>query len=117
MAAEEPAKVEGGEEPVPKLPRGRGLKLSGPEIFRIVMTAGMLIAIIALAGPCGRAVSTFVMRFDNGSSAGSAMPKPDNVTPQPTTKGVMLRGDMTEDERRQAIERARAESAGSGSAH
>ncbi len=101
------------EEEVPKLPRGRGFKFSGPEIFRIVMTLGLLIAIIALAGPCSRAVSTFVMRFDNGSNAGSAMPKPDNVTPQPEVKGVMIRGDMTDEERRQAIEKARAEAAGS----
>src|SRR3954467_11991725 len=98
----------GDEEEVPKLPRGRGLKLSGPEIFRIIMFAAMLVAIIALAGPCGRAVSGFVMRFDNNGS-GSAVQKPMTAPP----KGVMIRGDMTDDERKQAIERARSEASGS----
>ena len=98
-------------EEVPKLPRGRGLKLSGPEIFRIIMFAAMLVAIIALAGPCGRAVSGFVMKFDNkGSGSGSAA-----HTPVPPPKGVMIRGDMTDEERKQAIERARNEANGSGS--
>ena len=97
------------EEEVPKLPRGRGLKLSGPEIFRIVMFAAMLVAIIALAGPCGRAVSGFVMRFDNKGS-GSAAAK---ANPAPVPSGVMLRGDMTDEERKQAVEKARAEAAGS----
>jgi hypothetical protein len=101
------------DEEVPKLPRGRGLKLSGPEIFKILITVGMLVAIIVLAKPCSNAVSNFVMRFDNGSNAGSQMPKPEKLTPPP--KGVMLRGDMTDEERRQAIERARAAAAGSGS--
>lgn len=101
------------EEEVPKLPRGRGLKLSGPEIFRIIMFAAMLVAIIALAGPCGRAVSGFVMRFDHsGSGSGSAAQKP-NTAPPP--KGVMIRGDMTDEERKAAIERARTEASGSGS--
>lgn len=99
------------EEEVPKLPRGRGLKLSGPEIFRIVMFAAMLVAIIALAGPCGRAVSGFVMRFDNKGS-GSAAQKV-NMTPATPPNGVMLRGDMTDEERKQAVEKARAEAAGS----
>lgn len=98
------------EEEVPKLPRGRGLKLSGPEIFRIVMFAAMLVAIIVLAGPCGRAVSGFVMRFEN-SGSGSAQ----KVNTAPPPKGVMLRGDMTDDERKAAIERARSEASGSGS--
>ena len=93
------------EEPVPKLPRGRGIKLTGPEVVRVVMTLAMLVAIIVLAKPCGDAVSRFVMRFDNGSSAGSQMPKPNNVTAPEPPHGVMIRGDMTEEERKQAIER------------
>jgi hypothetical protein len=102
------------EEPVPKLPRGKGIKLSGPEILRIVITAGMLVAIIVLARPCGEAVSKFMTRFDNGS-ASQQMPKPDKVAPQQPVNGVMLRGDMTDEERQKAIERARAAAAGSGS--
>jgi hypothetical protein len=100
------------EEPVPKLPRGRGIKLSGPEIVRICITAALLVAIIVLAEPCGNAVSNFMMRFDNGS-ASKKMPKPETVTsPQ---QGVLLRGDMTDEERKAAIERARAAAGSAGS--
>ena len=90
------------DEEVPKLPRGKGLKLSGPEIVRICITGALLVAIIVLAKPCGTAVSNFMMRFDNGSAA------------KPLPKGELLRGDMTDEERKAAIERARA-AAGSGS--
>ena len=103
------------EEPVPKLPRGKGIKLSGPEILRVVITAGLLVAIIVLARPCGEAVSKFMTRFDNNGSASAQMPKPDKVVPQQPTNGVLLRGDMTDEERQKAIERARAAAAGSGS--
>ena len=60
-------------EPVPKLPRGRGLKFSGPELFRIAITIALLVAVVVLTKPCSHAVSTFVMGFD-GSAAGSAKP-------------------------------------------
>ena len=86
---------------VPKLPRGKGIRLSGPEIVRICITAALLVAIIVLAKPCGNAVGNFIQRFDNGSGSGSA-----TVTKQP--KGELLRGDMTDEERKAAIERARA---------
>ncbi|SRR5258706_9831045 len=108
MAAPDPDEV-------PRLPRGRGIKLSRPEMFRIAMTLGLLIALIVLAKPCSDAVSKFVMRFDNGSNQGSQMPKPDKLVPPPPTEGVLIRGDMSEDERKAAIERARAAAAGSGS--
>jgi hypothetical protein len=58
----------GDSEPVPKLPRGRGMKFSGVELFRIATTLGLLIALIVLTKPCSKAVSTFVMGFD-GSAA------------------------------------------------
>ncbi len=107
---------------MPRLPRGRGLKLSGPEIFRILLTFGMLVAILVLAKPCGDAVSKFVMHFDNGSAA-SAMPKPGQVdkpaaAPAPElgsdSQYVHLRPGMTDDEVKAAIEEAkRKQSAGS----
>ncbi len=56
-------------EPVPKLPRGRGMKFSGPEMFRIAITIALLVAVVVLTKPCSHAVSTFVMGFD-----GSAKP-------------------------------------------
>jgi hypothetical protein len=96
------------DEEVPKLPRGKGLKLSGPEIVRICITGALLVAIIVLARPCGTAVSNFMMRFDNGSGSGSA-----SAAKQP--RGELLRGDMTDEERKAAIERERARAAAAGS--
>ncbi|MGE5186873.1 MAG: hypothetical protein ACM31C_32705 [Acidobacteriota bacterium] len=117
------------EDEIPKLPRGRGLKLSGPEIFRILLTFGMLVAILVLAKPCGDAVSKFVMHFDNGSAA-SAMPsigssrersgagQVDKPAPAPAlgsdSQYVHLRPGMTDDEVKAAIEQAkRKQAAGS----
>jgi hypothetical protein len=101
-------------EPVPKLPRGRGLKLSGPELFRIAITLAMLIAVIALTRPCARSVSSFVMGFD-GSAKGSAMPKPGTVdVPKPpagSDQYEALRPGMTDEEVKAAIERAKAKAA------
>lgn len=101
-----------GDEPVPKLPRGRGIKLSSPEVFRILLTGGLLVAIIVLTHPCANAVSSFVTSFDNGSagSAAAAMPKPDNVRPpEPDdTTYVRLRPGMTDEQVKAAIDEARA---------
>jgi hypothetical protein len=67
-------------EPVPKLPRGRGIKLSGPEVVRILITLATLVAVIVLAKPCGDAVGRFVGNFGSGgSAASSAMPRPGTV--------------------------------------
>ncbi len=115
-------------EPVPKLPRGRGLKLTGPEIFRILITGAMLVAVLILAKPCGNAMSNFVMGFDNhGSAKGSAMPHPGTVdlpgsaAQAPGSAGdyVELHPGMTDEQVRQAIEQAKAKArahTGSGSA-
>ena len=115
---------------VPKLPRGRGLKLSTSEIFRILLTGGMLVAIIVLAKPCGSAVSNFVMRFDNGSAQErqqQEMPKPGNVD-EPVAHPQLqepqyehLKPGMSEQEVKAAVERAEAKAkagsaAGSGTA-
>lgn len=109
------------DEPVPKLPRGRGLRLNGPEVFRVLITGAMLVAVLILAKPCGDAVSRFVMGMD-GSGKGSAIPKPGNVDiPQlPGSAGdyVELHPGMTDEQVRQAIEQAKAKhrAAESGSA-
>jgi hypothetical protein len=100
------------DEPVPKLPRGRGLKLSTPELLKIALTAATLVAVIVLAKPCGNAVSGFVMGFEQGSgSAAAQMPKPSNVK-EPEQYEV-LRPGMTEEETKAAIERAKARANGS----
>jgi hypothetical protein len=108
-----------GSEPVPKLPRGRGIKLSGPEMFRIALTLAMLVTVLLLTKPCATAVSKFVTNFDQGSGS-SAMPKPGNVdVPKPAADAAgsayyeQLKPGMTDDEVRAAIERAKAHAAGS----
>jgi hypothetical protein len=98
-------------EPVPKLPRGRGLKLRGPELFRIAITAATLVAVIVLAKPCGDAVGHFVGGFGSaGGSASAAMPRPGTVDESPRYKHIG--SATTEAELRQLLEG----SAGSGSA-
>jgi hypothetical protein len=74
----------GDSEPVPKLPRGRGLKFSGVELFRIAITLALLVAVVVLTRPCSHAVSTFVMGFD-GSAA---------KTPQPAPAGSAIGSDL-----------------------
>jgi hypothetical protein len=109
------------DEPVPKLPRGRGMRFSGPELFRIVLTLATLVGVVILAKPCGNAVSSFVMGMDGSGSASAAkqMPKPGTVdVPQPTNL-EQLKPGMTEAEYKALIERSRAKAApamGSGSA-
>jgi hypothetical protein len=104
-------------EPVPKLPRGRGFRLSGPEMFRILITGAMLVAVLVLAKPCGKSVSTFLMKFDStgsGSAAkhagsGSAVIAPSmNALPGSAGDYVELHPGMTDEEVRQAIEKAKA---------
>ena len=102
-------------EPVPKLPRGRGLRLSGAEMFRILITTAMLIAVLVLAKPCGNAMSNFVMGFDKGSGKGSAMAKPGTLdlpapatVPGSTGDYVELHPGMTDEQVQQAIDQARA---------
>lgn len=120
MAGDDIDKPAGDSEPVPKLPRSRGIRLTGPEMFRIVMTGAMLVTVLILAKPCGNAVSTFVMGFE-GKNKGSAMPKPGNVD-VPSLPGsagdyVELHAGMTDEQVQQAIAQARAKhAAANGSA-
>ncbi len=98
------------EEPVPRLPRGRGIKLKGPQIFRIAMTLAMLIAVVVLARPCANAVSGFVTGVDNGSGKGSQMAKPGTLDVAPPDAGdhyIHLKPGMTDEQMKQEIEHAR----------
>ena len=111
-------------EPVPRLPRGRGLRLSVPELLRIAVLAILLVFLIVTGRPCANAVSRFVTSFGDQGSAAKAMPRPDNVDVPGSAAGSgsglegyeRLRPGMTDDEVKAAIERARARAAGSGSA-
>ena len=98
---------------VPKLPRGRGLKLSRPQLIRIVATLGLLVLLIVMQKPCADAVSGFVTGFDGSGSAASKMPKPGNVDLPPPDHGSAadyehLGPNMTEAELKAAVERAKA---------
>jgi hypothetical protein len=108
------AEPTGGDEPVPKLPRGRGLKLSGPELFRIALTIVALIGLVVLTKPCARAVSGFVTSFDNDKDPKKAMPKPGNVdvpTQGSDDQFEHLTPGMTEQEIKAAVERSKARNA------
>jgi len=103
------------DEPVPKLPRGRGLKFSGPELFRIALTIIALIGVVVLTRPCANAVSGFVTSFDDGSN--KAMPKPGTVDmPKEPQHYEQLKPGMTEAEIKAAMERSKAHNANSAGA-
>ncbi len=101
-------------EPVPKLPRGRGIKLSGPELIRIAFTLVTLIAVIVLTPMCARSVANFVTSFDQDSE--QVMPKPGNVDVPAGGQYERLRPGMSDEEIKAAIERAKANAAGSAAA-
>ncbi len=118
---------------VPRLPRGRGLRLSRPQLFRIAGTAVLLTFVIAMQKPCSSSVSKFVTSFGPAGGSGSAagMPRPDNLDlpgsgagsdPDPgvdlgsAADYERLRPGMTDEEVRQVIERARNRARGSAAA-
>lgn len=82
---------------VPRLPRGRGLRLSRPEMFRIAGLTLVLVFLLVAQRPCANAVSSFVTGFgDRGStttirpgsfdrpgSAQPAMPPGPATSPSP----------------------------------
>jgi hypothetical protein len=78
----------GDDEPVPKLPRGRGIKLSFPEIMRILMILAMLIAVVVLRKPCAENTGRFIDSFQPPVDAGY----------------IRLNGEMTEEELRQKLD-------------
>ncbi len=102
------------DEPVPRIPRGRGMKLDGAMIARIGMTLALLIMIIVTAKPCANATSKFVTGFgEEGSAAPPEMPKPGNVD---VPSEIGSAGDYesmsgTDADRKAAFERAKAKAA------
>lgn len=83
---------------VPRIPRGRGMKLSGPHVFRILMIAGLLVMVLVMRKPCSDAVGKFVMQFDavDAGVKGTPSKQPDPY------EGKL----MTEDEFRKEMNRA-----------
>jgi hypothetical protein len=113
---------DGDDEPVPKLPYGRGLKLDNKMLFRIGATLLLLVLIIVATKPCANATSKLVTDFDEKKgSASEVMPKPGNVDKLDPQYEV-IPTNATPEERDAAIARARAAAearkarAGSGSA-
>jgi hypothetical protein len=104
-----PAAAPVPDQPVPRLPRGRGMRFSRPELLRIAGLALLLVFLVVAQRPCADAVSRFVTGFgDSGSAAGGGAGS-DLRRYEP------LRPGMTDAELKAAIERARARSrAGSG---
>jgi hypothetical protein len=88
---------------VPRLPRGRGFRLSFGELLRIGLTAIMLIAVLVLAKPCADSVSTFVAGFDPPDAQPPPKPKP----PAPPGGYVHITPDMTPQQIENAINGAR----------
>jgi hypothetical protein len=87
------------DEPVPRLPRGRGLKLSFPEIARIVMIAAMLIAVLMLRRPCSESTGRFIESFEPPVDAGPAR-APGQLPPG---RYIPLTGEMTEQDLRDRL--------------
>jgi hypothetical protein len=123
------------EDAVPKLPRGRGIRLSRPELVRIAGMALLLVFLLVAQRPCANAVSTFVTGFgssaDSGDrgSAGVVMPRPGTAQPPGSSAASAgtagsgsaapnldqyehLRPGMTDEEIKAVIERARDKAAG-----
>jgi hypothetical protein len=74
-------------DPVPRLPRGRGLKLSTPQLIRIGMVFLLLVALLLTYRQCADAVSTFVTSFGPDETERKQSPAqgeliPTNATPE-----------------------------------
>lgn len=100
----------------PRLPRGSGFKISKGHLFKITLTAGLLVMLIAIQRPCADAVSKFVTSFDEQGSDSSKMPQPGTVERGGSQQFEVIRSDMSEAEMRAAVERARARAGATGSA-
>lgn len=100
----------GADEPVPRLPRGRGLSLSVPEILRIAMFLALLIAVVTLRQPCADSAGRFVESFEPPDETAPAQVEPAQVE-LPPGKYIRLTGEMSEEEIRQKIESLAAEGA------
>jgi len=115
------------EAPVPRLPRGRGLRLSGPQLVRIAGTLFLLVFLVMTQRPCSDAVSKFVTGFGDRGSAAAVMPRPGTVDVPAGSAGAgseapgldsyeHLRPGMTDAEIKTVIERARSKAAGRSAA-
>jgi hypothetical protein len=97
---------------VPRLPRGRGIRLAGPQMVRIVMVATLLVAVIILQRPCGEAIDNFFKSFDPPAQDAAVKEAPTPPAKDPYEgRYHEIKPGMTEQEIEQVIEKAREESA------
>jgi hypothetical protein len=75
---------------VPRLPRGKGLRLRTADVARIAMVALLLICIVVLGRPCASGVAGFVDSFSPPPDAGAL--------PAPAASDDMQLERLTEDE-------------------
>lgn len=109
--------------PVPRLPRGRMIKLSVPMVVRILLTLTLLVMIVVIQKPCSEGVSRFVTGFGDGSGSGAAAGSGAPVVETPELRPEdyePITSDMSPEEVQAAMNRARAKAdakakAGSGS--
>lgn len=89
------------EPPVPKLPRGKGMSLTGPAIFRILVFGSLLVAVIVLQGPCAESIGRFFGSFDPPPADAGV----EEQTPDPYADDyVRIGSDASEAEIREIFE-------------
>jgi len=95
-------------EPVAKLPRKVGFKLGGPQLLRIGLTGALLALVLVMRKPCSDSVGKFITDFGSGSGSAATqqMPKPGTV--DKPLDGEIINAEMTPEEFKAAIDRARA---------
>jgi hypothetical protein len=93
------------DDPVPKLPRGRGFKLPRAHLFKIAATTAILVLIIVFQRSCAESVSQFVTSFDNGSQRVPTPTSVDEDLGSGSQHFEVLGPDLDEKETRARIER------------
>lgn len=100
------------DEPIPRLPRSAGFKLTGPEIFRILLFAALLFGVLVLRKPCSEGVGRFVESFDADAGPTDAQTVAEQPSthsqqvPSPRSIGgfVRITSDMSEEQIRAKLE-------------
>ena len=104
----------GEDDPVPRVPRGRGVSLRSGEVMRIIMFAALLVAVIAMRKPCSAGVASFMGQFDSPLDAGAKADETRHITapqlPQDLPEGVYVKVGVDDDpeEVKKKIEAAQA---------
>lgn len=104
------------DEPVAKLPRKVGFKLGGPQLLRIGLTGALLALVLVMRKPCSDSVGKFITDFGSGSGSAATqqMPKPGTV--DKPLDGEIINAEMTPEEFKAAIDRARGRAGSSAPA-